>query len=91
MKGLDGADAPETAAIYVDADLTDETSVKKALAQGIKAFGGIDGLVNVPPPPPECSSKANGVLHDLNLQSYQVRCAGVDRWIGSKRCRFIVH
>lgn len=81
VKGLDGADAPDSAAIYVDADLRDESSVKKALAQGTKAFGGIDGLVNVPPPPPECNSKANGVLHDLNLQSYQVRSVGIDRWI----------
>lgn len=77
--GLDGADAPDSAVIYVNADLTNESSVKKALAQGIKTFGGIDGLVNVPSPPVECNSKANGVLHDLNLQSYQVRRVGIDR------------
>lgn len=88
MKGLDEEDAPDSAAIYVDADFTDENSVKKAIAQGIKAFGGIDGLVNVPPPPPECSSKTNGVLHDLNLQSYQVRCVRIGRSIGSKVVRF---
>lgn len=58
--------------VYIDADLTNESSVKKAIAQAVKAFGGIDGLVNVPPPPPECHSQTNGVLHDLNLQSYQV-------------------
>lgn len=79
IKGLDGEDAPDSAAIYVNADLTDESSVKKALAQSIKAFGSIDGLVNVPPPPPECNSKTNGVLDELNLQSYQVRCVGSDR------------
>eukprot|EP00903_Cladosiphon_okamuranus_P020316 g18640.t1 len=71
VKGLDGEDAPDGAAIYLNADLTDESSVKKAFAQSIKAFGGIDGLVNVPPPPPECNSNANGVLDELNLQSYQ--------------------
>lgn len=69
---MDGSDAPDSAVVYIDADLTNESSVKKAIAQAVKAFGGIDGLVNVPPPPPECHSQANGVLHDLNLKSYQV-------------------
>lgn len=69
---MDGADAPDSAVVYIDADLTNESSVKKALAQTIKAFGGIDGLVNVPPPPPESHSQTNAVLHDLNLESYQV-------------------
>ena len=58
--------------VYIDADLTNESSIKKALAQAVKAFGGIDGLVNVPPPPPACHSKTNGVLLDLDLQVYQV-------------------
>ncbi|CAN0450088.1 unnamed protein product, partial [Hapterophycus canaliculatus] len=35
-----------SAAIYVDADLTSEASVKKAFARAVKAFGGVDGLVN---------------------------------------------
>lgn len=78
MKGLDGADAPDSAVIYVNADLNNESSVKKALTEGIKTFGGIDGLVNVPPPPPECDSETNTGLHDLNLQGYQVRCVGID-------------
>ncbi|CAM9911573.1 unnamed protein product [Pylaiella littoralis] len=71
VKGLDGADAPESAAVYVDANVADESSVKKALAQAIKVFGRIDGLVNVPPPPPASNIKAHGVLNDVNLQSYQ--------------------
>lgn len=59
-------------AIYIDADLTDETSVKKALAETVKTLGAIDGLVNIPPPPPTCDSKTNGRLHDLDLKSYKV-------------------
>ncbi|CAM9404599.1 unnamed protein product [Scytosiphon promiscuus] len=71
VKGLDGTDAPESAAIYVDADLTNEVSVKKAFARAVKTFGGVDGLVNIPPPPPDCDSKTHSLLHELSLQSYQ--------------------
>lgn len=73
VKGSDGVDAPESAAIYVDADVTDESSVKKALAQATKVFGGVDGLVNVPPPPPASQQTgSHGGLDDIKLQSYQV-------------------
>ncbi|CAM9878291.1 unnamed protein product, partial [Ectocarpus sp. 12 AP-2014] len=71
VKGLDGEDASKSMAIYIDADLTDETSVKKALAETVKTLGAIDGLVNIPPPPPTCDSKTNGRLHDLDLKSYK--------------------
>lgn len=69
MKGRDGADASDSVVIFVDADLADETSVKKALLQATKAFGGIDGLVNVPPPPATASSDPS-LLRGLNLEAY---------------------
>lgn len=68
MKGLDGVVASSSVVIFVDADLADETSVKKALLQAIKTFGGVDGLVNVPPPYAVSANPA--LLHDLNLKTY---------------------
>lgn len=67
---LDGTDAPDTAAIYVDADLGDETSVKNALKHATKTFGAIDGLVNVPPPPSTANSRPS-LLRDLELETYR--------------------
>lgn len=51
VKGQDGADAPDTAVTFVDADLSSEDSVKSALARAAKTFGPLNGLVNVSPSP----------------------------------------
>lgn len=56
--------------MFVDADLSDESSVKKALLKVIKTFGGVDGLVNVPPSPSVATSSPS-LLHDLDLGVYQ--------------------
>lgn len=70
VKGSDGTDASDSAAIFVEADLADEHSVKKAILQASKAFGGIDGLVNVSPPP--CTKDFRPrQLYDLNLEKYK--------------------
>lgn len=70
VKGADGADAPDDVAIFVNADLSDEGSVKKALLAVIKKLGGVDGLVNVPPSPSMATSTPS-LLHDLDLSVYQ--------------------